>query len=61
MAGAVTSFRLRAQTSMEQNQALVQRLMAQYGIFTVARPGPAAVAVAGSRRRYSPHLTTSTV
>jgi len=55
MAGAVTSFRLRGQTSMEDNQALVQRLMTQYGIFTVARPGP----VGGCCIRVTPSLFTT--
>ena len=55
MAGAVTSFRLRGKTSMEDNQALVQRLMAQHGIFTVARPGP----VGGCCIRVTPSLFTT--
>jgi selenocysteine lyase/cysteine desulfurase len=38
--GAVTSFRLRGHTSFDANKALVNRLMEQYRIFTVARKGP---------------------
>jgi selenocysteine lyase/cysteine desulfurase len=54
--GAVTSFRLRGQTSFDANKALAQRLMAQYRIFTVARKGPAG----GACIRVTPGLFTRT-
>nr|WP_314539292.1 aminotransferase class V-fold PLP-dependent enzyme [uncultured Massilia sp.] len=41
MYGALTSFRLRGKTSYEDNVALARRLADEYGIFTVARKGPA--------------------
>lgn len=53
--GAVTSFRLRGKTSFEENVGLASRLMEQYGIFTVARNGPAG----GSCIRVTPALFTS--
>lgn len=52
--GAVTSFRLRGKTSMEDNVALARRLMEQYRIFTVPRGGPAG----GSCIRVTPSLFT---
>jgi selenocysteine lyase/cysteine desulfurase len=54
--GAVTSFRLRGHTSFEQNAALVNRLVEQYRIFTVARKGP----VGGACIRVTPGLFTRT-
>ncbi|MRW94677.1 aminotransferase class V-fold PLP-dependent enzyme [Duganella sp. FT80W] len=54
--GAVTSFRLRGHTSFDANKALVQRLMEQYRIFTVARKGP----VGGACIRVTPGLFTRT-
>jgi isopenicillin-N epimerase len=54
--GAVTSFRLRGQTSFDANKALAQRLMEQYRIFTVARKGPAG----GACIRVTPGLFTRT-
>ncbi|TFW15441.1 aminotransferase class V-fold PLP-dependent enzyme [Duganella callida] len=54
--GAVTSFRLRGHTTAEANQALVDRLVAQYGIFTVVRKGP----VGGACIRVTPGLYTRT-
>jgi selenocysteine lyase/cysteine desulfurase len=54
MYGAVTSFRLKGQTTPEQNSALCRRLMEQHGIFTVARHGP----VGGSCIRVTPAVFT---
>jgi selenocysteine lyase/cysteine desulfurase len=54
--GAVTSFRLRGHTTFEQNAALVNRLMEQYRVFTVARKGP----VGGACIRVTPGLFTRT-
>ncbi len=54
--GAVTSFRLRGHTTFEQNVALVNRLLEQYRIFTVARKGP----VGGACIRVTPGLFTRT-
>jgi selenocysteine lyase/cysteine desulfurase len=54
--GAVTSFRLRGHTTFEQNTALVNRLVEQYKIFTVARKGP----VGGACIRVTPGLFTRT-
>jgi selenocysteine lyase/cysteine desulfurase len=54
--GAVTSFRLRGHTSFDANKALVNRLMEQYRIFTVARKGP----VGGACVRITPGLFTRT-
>lgn len=54
--GAVTSFRLRGHTSFDANKALVNRLMDQYRIFTVARKGP----VGGACVRITPGLFTRT-
>lgn len=54
--GAVTSFRLRGHTTFEQNAALVNRLVEQYRIFTVARKGP----VGGACIRVTPGLFTRT-
>jgi selenocysteine lyase/cysteine desulfurase len=54
MYGAVTSFRLKGQTTPEQNSALCRRLMDQHGIFTVARHGP----VGGSCIRVTPAVFT---
>ncbi|SDF95380.1 MULTISPECIES: aminotransferase class V-fold PLP-dependent enzyme [unclassified Duganella] len=54
--GAVTSFRLKGHTSFEQNVALVNRLVEQYRIFTVARKGPAG----GACIRVTPGLFTRT-
>ncbi|MRW83065.1 aminotransferase class V-fold PLP-dependent enzyme [Pseudoduganella sp. FT26W] len=54
--GAVTSFRLRGHTTFEQNTALVNRLVEQYRIFTVARKGP----VGGACIRVTPGLFTRT-
>jgi selenocysteine lyase/cysteine desulfurase len=54
--GAVTSFRLRGHTSFEQNAALVNRLVEEYRIFTVARKGP----VGGACIRVTPGLFTRT-
>lgn len=41
MSGAVTAFRLRGRTGFEDNVALARRLADDFGIFTVARSGPA--------------------
>jgi selenocysteine lyase/cysteine desulfurase len=54
MSGAVTAFRLRGKTSMDDNIALARRLMDKHGIFTVARVGP----VGGSCIRVTPALFT---
>ena len=54
--GALTSFRVRGHTTFEANNALVDRLMEQYGIFTVARKGP----LGGSVIRVTPGLFTRT-
>jgi len=56
MYGAVTSFRIKGLTKPEQNNALVARLMDEFGIFTVARHGP----VGGSCVRVTPALFTRT-
>ena len=53
--GAITSFRLRGQTSDAQNKAVAQRLLDQFGIFTVYRTGVAK----GSCVRVTPALFTS--
>jgi selenocysteine lyase/cysteine desulfurase len=53
--GAITSFRLRGQTSDTQNKAVAQRLLDQFGIFTVYRTGVAK----GSCVRVTPALFTS--
>ena len=53
--GAITSFRLRGQTSDAQNKAIAQRLLDQFGIFTVYRTGVAK----GSCVRVTPALFTS--
>jgi isopenicillin-N epimerase len=54
--GAVTSFRLRGRTTFEANVELARRLADEYGIFTVARDGPAG----GSCIRVTPsYFTTS--
>lgn len=53
--GAITSFRLRGQTSDTQNKAIAQRLLDQFGIFTVYRTGVAK----GSCVRVTPALFTS--
>jgi len=52
--GAVTSFRVRGHTTPEANVALVNRLVEQYGIFTVMRKGPAG----GACIRVTPGLFT---
>jgi selenocysteine lyase/cysteine desulfurase len=54
--GAVTSFRVRGHTTPEANAALVNRLVEQYGIFTVMRKGP----VGGACIRVTPGLFTRT-
>jgi isopenicillin-N epimerase len=54
MYGAVTSFRIRGKTSPEDNTAIANRLMDEFGIFTVARHGPAG----GSCIRVTPALFT---
>lgn len=54
--GAVTSFRVRGHTTPEANVALVNRLVEQYGIFTVMRKGP----VGGACIRVTPGLFTRT-
>ncbi|WP_312511613.1 aminotransferase class V-fold PLP-dependent enzyme [Massilia sp.] len=41
MYGAVTSFRLRGRTGFDENVALARTLADDFGIFTVARSGPA--------------------
>ena len=53
--GAITSFRLRGQTSDAQNKAIAQRLLDEFGIFTVYRTGVAK----GSCVRVTPALFTS--
>ena len=52
--GAITSFRLRHQTSDTQNKAIAKRLLDQFGIFTVYRTGVAK----GSCVRVTPALFT---
>lgn len=54
MTGAVTAFRLRGKTTFEDNVALARRLADEYGIFTVARSGPAG----GSCIRVTPSYFT---
>ncbi|MYM68754.1 aminotransferase class V-fold PLP-dependent enzyme [Pseudoduganella sp. FT55W] len=54
--GAVTSFRVRGHTTPEANAVLVNRLVEQYGIFTVMRKGP----VGGACIRVTPGLFTRT-
>ncbi|GGY30614.1 aminotransferase class V-fold PLP-dependent enzyme [Pseudoduganella albidiflava] len=54
MSGAVTSFRLRGRTGFEDNVALSRRLADEFGIFTVARSGPAG----GSCIRVTPSYFT---
>ena len=56
MAGALTSFRLAGKTTADDNKALARRLMTQFGVFTVARHGPAG----GSCVRVTPALFTRT-
>lgn len=56
MYGAVTSFRFAGRTSFEANAALARRLADDYGIFTVARSGPAG----GSCIRVTPSWFTRT-
>jgi len=41
LVGALTSFRVRGEGSGDENRALVQRLVEEHGIFTVARTGVA--------------------
>lgn len=53
--GAITSFRLRGQTSDAQNKAVAKRLLDEFGIFTVYRTGVAK----GSCVRVTPALFTS--
>lgn len=53
--GAITSFRLRGQTSDAQNKAIAKRLLDEFGIFTVYRTGVAK----GSCVRVTPALFTS--
>ena len=55
MYGAVTSFRLRGRTSFDSNVALARTLSDDYGIFTVARIGPAG----GSCIRVTPSFFTT--
>jgi len=55
MYGAVTSFRLRGRTTFESNVALARTLADDYGIFTVARVGPAG----GSCIRVTPSFFTT--
>ena len=54
MSGAVTSFRLRGRTGFDDNVALSRRLADDFGIFTVARAGPAG----GSCIRVTPSYFT---
>lgn len=56
MHGAMTSFRLAGRGSKEDNARLVRRLLAEHGVFTVARHGP----LGGSCVRVTPALFTST-
>jgi len=56
MTGVVTSFRLKGKTSFEDNLALARTLAEQYGVFTVAREGPAG----GSCIRVTPSYYTTT-
>ncbi|MEI5687806.1 aminotransferase class V-fold PLP-dependent enzyme [Sphingomonas kyungheensis] len=53
--GAITSFRLRDQTSPQANAAIAQRLLDRYGVFTVHRAGVAK----GACVRVTPSLFTS--
>lgn len=53
--GAITSFRLRGQTSDSQNKEIARRLLDQFGIFTVYRTGVAK----GSCVRVTPALFTT--
>jgi len=41
LVGAITSFRLGGRTGTEENQAIVEELLARYGLFTVWRNGVA--------------------
>ncbi|MXV06465.1 MULTISPECIES: aminotransferase class V-fold PLP-dependent enzyme [unclassified Xanthomonas] len=52
--GAMTSFRLRGQNSEQQNAALAQRLLQQFGIMTTMRSG----AASGACVRATPALFT---
>lgn len=52
--GAITSFRLNGKTSKTDNQEIAKRLREQYGIFTVARGGPAS----GDSVRVTPSIFT---
>jgi isopenicillin-N epimerase len=52
--GAVTSFRIAGKTTPADNAAISQRLMDEFGIFTVVRHGP----VGGSCVRVTPALFT---
>ena len=54
MHGAITSFRLAGRTSKEDNVLLARRLLAEQGVFTVVRHGPAG----GSCVRVTPALFT---
>lgn len=56
MTGVVTSFRLAGKTSFDDNVALARTLAEQYGVFTVAREGPAG----GSCIRVTPSYYTTT-
>jgi len=52
--GAVTSFRIAGKTTPAENAAISQRLMDEFGIFTVVRHGP----LGGSCVRVTPALFT---
>ena len=52
--GAITSFRLRGQTSHDDNVALAKALLDKHRIFTVHRDGPAS----GACVRVTPALAT---
>ncbi|MEM9705129.1 MAG: aminotransferase class V-fold PLP-dependent enzyme [Pseudomonadota bacterium] len=55
LAGAITSFRLAGRTSADENAALANRLIEEFGIYTVFRPHPAK----GACVRVTPALSNS--
>ncbi|CAM3859130.1 aminotransferase class V-fold PLP-dependent enzyme [Litorimonas haliclonae] len=55
MSAGITSFRLTGQKTFEENEATVERLLSEFGIFTVARKAPAK----GACIRVTPSLSNS--
>ena len=53
----ITSFRVKGQTSVADNDAIVATLRDQHGVFTVRRDGPSA----GDAVRITPAITTTHV